>query len=396
MFERLKSEIGNRPKDKVNAEVIEIADKVVKPVKATRELEDKPQTTIECCVHCGSVAIKKHGKTKAGVQRYICKDCGKSFSENYGLITHYSHLSDWQWQELIRGTVDELSLTDIAKNIGVSVSTAWSCRMKIYQTLKSVYGYCDTFNSIVEADGKYERVSFKGKKDKKFFIEKLGRLPRHHRSKSERHEYLDKAGKYEELFKDNPRLLKEMIFGSQKRMLGRATIDTNHQHVCILTAIDRNNNIYIEPITAGTAKSQDVYDKLHGRIATNAVLVTDGHHSYKYFIRKDRLEHKKVIGGTYVSEAYNLATVNSLHRSMSNYIKRCKPATKYLDLYCMKFWWMQKNKDISNLKLVEKLYNIITGCVSYEARARMTRVTIKSLVSRELPIDTKGFYPKCA
>ena len=36
LFERLKSEIGNRPKDKVNAEVIEIADKVVKPVKKNK------------------------------------------------------------------------------------------------------------------------------------------------------------------------------------------------------------------------------------------------------------------------------------------------------------------------------------------------------------------------
>ena len=60
LFQRLKSEIGNRPKDNVNAEVIEIVDKVVKPAKLTRELEDKPQTTIECCVHCGSIAIKKH------------------------------------------------------------------------------------------------------------------------------------------------------------------------------------------------------------------------------------------------------------------------------------------------------------------------------------------------
>ena len=38
--------------------------------------------------------------------------------------------------------------------------------MKIYDTLKHIYGYCDTFNSIVEADGKYERISFKGCKDK--------------------------------------------------------------------------------------------------------------------------------------------------------------------------------------------------------------------------------------
>ena len=50
--------------------------------------------------------------------------------------------------------------------------------------LSVVYDQPDTFNSIVEADGKYEIISFKGKKDKDFFINKLGRLPRHHMSVS--------------------------------------------------------------------------------------------------------------------------------------------------------------------------------------------------------------------
>lgn len=104
------------------------------------EYEPKSQSTIECCLHCGSVAIKKYGKTTGGVQRYKCKDCDKTFTENYGLITHYSHLSDWQWREIIRGTIEGLSLTEIAKNIGTSASTVWSCRMKIYQTIKNIYG----------------------------------------------------------------------------------------------------------------------------------------------------------------------------------------------------------------------------------------------------------------
>ena len=33
-----------------------------------------------CCPECGSVAIQKWGKTLAGVGRWRCKDCGKSFT----------------------------------------------------------------------------------------------------------------------------------------------------------------------------------------------------------------------------------------------------------------------------------------------------------------------------
>ena len=362
------------------------------------EYEPKTQSVIECCLHCGSVAIKKHGKTTGGVQRYKCKDCNKTFTENYGLITHYSHLSDWQWKEVIRGTIEGLSLTEIAKNIGTSASTVWSCRMKIYQTIKNIYGYCDTFNNIVEADGKYERISFKGKKDKNFFVEQLGRLSRHHRSKKDRIEYLEACGKYDELLKTKPHLLKEMIYSSQKRMVGRDKIDIGHQHVCILTAIDRTNSIYIEPVTAGTAKSNDVYSKFIGKVTKDAVFVTDDHHSYKMFTRSEQIKHIRIESGAYTNSAFNLGRVNSLHSAIDRFFgsNEYKPATKYLDLYLMMFWWLQKNKDLNGRDLSQKLFDTMTGKVSMSERANMKRITIKSLVNRELPIDTKGFYPKCA
>ena len=125
-------------KGKNNNALKELIEKHI-PVKVgSGEYSAKPQSTIECCLHCGSVAIKKHGKTTGGVQRYKCKDCNKTFTENYGLITHYSHLADWQWKEVIRGTIEGLSLTEIAKNIGTSASTVWSCRMKIYQSIKNI------------------------------------------------------------------------------------------------------------------------------------------------------------------------------------------------------------------------------------------------------------------
>lgn len=148
--------------------------------------------------------------------------------------------------------------------------------------------YCDTFNSIVEVDGKYERISFKGCKDKSFFIDKLGRLPRHHRSRAQRIDYL--GDDYKKLFVENPSMLKEMIYSSQKRLVGRNTIDINHQHVCILTAIDRSNNIYVQPVSAGSAKSAIVYENLQSRITREAVLVTDEHNSYKYFCHKPIIE----------------------------------------------------------------------------------------------------------
>ena len=266
--------------------------------------------------------------------------------------------------------------------------------MKVYQTIKNIYGYCDTFNNIVEVDGKYERISFKGIKNKKWFIDKLGSLPRHHMSRADRHKYLDSCGKYEELFNTKPTILREMIYSSQKRLVGRATIDAYHQHVCIITAIDRTGNMYIEPITAGTAKAQDIYKKLTGRITHDAVLVTDEHNSYKYYTRKEQIEHIRIDSNTHTKGAYSLSRVNSLHSAIDRFFggKEYLPATKYLDLYLMMFWWLQKNKDLSQNDLYTLLFGIMTGCVDNSDRSKINKVTTKELVSRSLPIDTKGYY----
>ena len=355
-------------------------------------MADKPKSVIECCLHCGSIAIKKKGFTKGGVQRYLCKDCNKTFSENYGLITHYTHLSEWQWQEAIRASIEGISITDLAKNIGTSTSTAWLCRMKIYQLIKTVYENYDTCDGLVESDGKYLRISFKGCKDKSYFIDKLGRLPRHHRSRAERIEYL--GDDYIRLFKSNAHLLKEMIYSSNRRMVGRDTIDINHQHLCVLTAIDRNNNIIIEPTSSGTAKAHDVYSKFRSVITKDSVFITDEHNSYKYYCRRTQIEHVIVESTAHVSGAYSLSRVNALHSGIERFFgsKEYMPATKYIDLYLKMFWWLQKNKDCNTSELTDKLFKIVTGYVDNSVRSDISRTTIKGLVTRELPIDTKGFY----
>lgn len=56
------------------------------------------------------------------------------------------------------------------------------------------------------------------------------------------------------------------------------------------------------------------------------------------------------------------------------------------------FWWLQKNKDLSSKELTNILFKLVTGYVDNADRAKMTRTTIKDLVTKELPIDTKGYY----
>ena len=177
-------------------------------------------------------------------------------------------------------------------------------------------------------------------------------------------------------------------------MVGRDTIDINHQHVCILTAVDTANNIYIEPVTSGTAKATDINNSLSQRIDMQSLLVTDEHNGYKYLARKNCIKHIKVAGNMHSNGTFNLANVNSLHSAIDRFFgsKEYLPTTKYLDLYLIMFWWLQKQKDLNSNELVTRMFNIVTGHVSSETRANMARITIATLVTRKLPIDTKGYF----
>ena len=112
-------------------------DNITNPTESTNtKPPNKPKqdnSKVYCCPLCGSASYKKHGTTSTGMQRYICKDCGKTFSENYGDSLRYSHLTSDEWLNIIRGIVNNHSLPQIARDCGISKSTAWACRMKINQ-----------------------------------------------------------------------------------------------------------------------------------------------------------------------------------------------------------------------------------------------------------------------
>jgi transposase-like protein len=139
-------------------------DNISNPTNSTNTKPKQPPKTngskVYCCPLCGSGSYKKHGTTNTGMQRYICKDCGKTFSENYGDSLRYSHLTENQWMILLRGIVNNHSLPQIARDCDIATSTAWSCRMKVNQAIMTMYGYTDLFQGTTEADEYYCRAAF--------------------------------------------------------------------------------------------------------------------------------------------------------------------------------------------------------------------------------------------
>lgn len=342
---------------------------------------------IIACPHCGSVSIVKCGK-KDGKQRYKCKEkeCGKTFMQTTSTMFSHTRLNREQWLELLRGMVEGLSINKIADNIGMSGKAVWYNKNKVLTVLSEMFIDQDRFVDIVECDEYSVHLSFKGKKDPRFFIYHLGRMPRHNRSIEEKKEYLKKAGLWDELQADHQKL--EMLLHSKNRS-DNSMEGAQRDSVCILTGKDRSGNLFAKLVCVGSIARKHVIKHFDDRFESDAIMVTDGSTAYVWFAEERNLHHVKVNSKVHFNGPYNLSRINSLHSNLSKYWSEDSenlPATKYLDLSLMLFWWQEKNKDLTTKQQVEELY-------AYISSRTAEQLTYEKLQSRVLQLDTKGLIP---
>jgi len=382
LFNELLSSLDSLTDDQIRQLKSRLAEKGSGQEKVT----DTQGLTVEngqivACPHCGSTSIKKHGK-KDGRQRFRCKDCNKTFTLATNTLFRYSRLTDEQWKGLLQGIALNLSLTKIADNIGISVKAVWYNKQKVMSLLSEIFTAQDKFRDIAECDECFVHLSFKGKKDPRFFIDKLGRMPRHHRSTGEKIEYLQKSGLWNELQADPERL--DALLHGDKYLPG-----TYRDNVCILTGKDRSNNLFLSPICLGQMTGSHVTEHFKDRFESDAVMVTDSNNAYNWFAELENIHHEQLISELHVKGPYSLARINAIHSNLKAYwpVQRENlPSTKYLDLNLMLFWWLEKNKDLSTQQQIEELYAYITGC-------KGKFITYEQLKTRHLTLDTKGIIP---
>lgn len=336
------------------------------------------------CVHCGSINTKKHGKI-SGRQRFICKDCGKTFNTSTGAITSNSRLTTAQWKELIRGVVENLPIGEIAKNVGIARSSAWINKQKICYALMVLYGKQDNFVDIAECDEYYVPVSFKGKRDPDFFINTLNRMPRHHMTYEEKIEWLMKNDFWDELQND-PERLAYLLNSGDGYLRG-----ISRDQTCILTCQDRSGNLFMTPTCVSRPETEDIKKELQGRFASDSIFVTDSHNAYPSFAASEHIQHEQIESGKHANGPFNLGRINALHSDISSYWSKSAeraPATKYMDLSLILLWWLRKSKELTIHEKVDKLYEIVQD----------QHITVDALYedikNRELKINTKGYFPK--
>lgn len=340
---------------------------------------------VRCCPHCGSVAVIKNGKVK-GRQRYQCKDCKKTYGDTFGTIMFHSRVSADKWKQFISMTLHNNSIRRIAKDLSLNKSTVWFNRHRLCTAFKGAVDI-EGLTTIVEADEWYIPLSFLGLQDKEFFVETLGRMPRHNRNFAEKSKYVGDLGIKVEDVEDSDE--EQTSPSQQAQELNGLFAEEKHKRgisndlVAVLTCLDRAKANVLKPSCLGRITDQHLINDIGWYFQTDSVLVSDSHNAYNGFTSKMGIHWEKIPSGKHSRGAFNLANVNSFHSRLTDHFKPYKQvATKYLDNYLALFQWKDSRRRQATQTMTAEMLTYICGQVPL--------LQMKNLGRKWLTIDTKG------
>ena len=250
------------------------------------------------CPHCSSELISKNGKYN-GKQRYICKDCKRTFTDFTNSAVYRSKKSLDKWLKYAKCMIMGLSIRKSAKIVGINIATSFFWRHKILDCISAFLG-TGHVDGLIEADEVFFAESFKGTK--------TINMPResHKRGKS-----------------------------IKKRGISK-------EQICIATALDRQGNLIIEPLCKGRMTYKELENLYKGHIGENSILCTDSHKSYIRFATDFNLDHKRIKTGKHKEDIYHIQHINNLHSNLKRWMRRFNGvASKYISNYMHWFKWLR-------------------------------------------------------
>jgi len=254
------------------------------------------------CPHCSAPEFVKFGVDK-GLQRYRCKECGRTFNALTGTpLARLRHKEKWlKYSESIQ---QGHSLRSAAERCGVDLKTSFRWRHRFLALPES--HQAKLLSGVAEADETFFLHSEKGSRN-------ISRKPR------------KRGGK------------------ASKRGL-------SDEHVRVLVVRDRSG------VTMDSIMEEFTADRLQEKVSSvldkDIMLCTDGSPVYKAYARDNDVAHKAInlsAGTRVVDKVFHIQNVNAYHCRLKGWMHRFNGvATKYLHNY---LGWRRmlerKNKDLS-------------------------------------------------
>jgi transposase-like protein len=130
------------------------------PRHTVEQLVESLQGTVKRCPHCAHDTVRPWGRS-AGLQRYRCRQCGKTFNALTGTpLARLRHRE--QWLTFAEALIAGLSVRKAALRCGVDKNTAFLWRHRFLR--QPAEHKAKHESGIVEADETYFLESFKGRR----------------------------------------------------------------------------------------------------------------------------------------------------------------------------------------------------------------------------------------
>lgn len=257
---------------------------------------DNLKHTIEECPHCHSRHFVKNGKGNRGRQRYLCKDCHKSFEDTSKTFFFHSRINYNTWISFIGCEIVGLSLRKEEAICGVSKTTCFYMRHRLYKAL-SDYQDKRRLNGQCQIDCAYTSINLKGwKKD----------MPR----------FSKKRGKHKPDKK-------------HKQLRG-----ISHHKICLMTSIDENDHILFKIAGLGVEDS-DKYESFSSYFSKKASFICDEKRCIENFCKRHHYSYDVIPSGSFTSDSGNtLSLINQFHQEFSELIRKSHGiSTRHLQSY---------------------------------------------------------------
>ena len=285
--------------DLVPSQIAELIDKlkealsIVKTRKQTLSKVASYERENVKCIECGSDHVWKNGLSKNKIQTYKCKNCNKRFDDLTNTIFSGTHLTYEQIEIFLQCFKDKVSIRKTASRMKVNKKTVHLLRLKMMDSLKEIRENIQ-LQGQVESDEIYKSINLKGTKP--------SNMPR--------------ASK--------PRKSK-----------GTTTRGISSHKVCITSAIDENDNMFLEIAGTGPVTSNMVKQSLSPKMGDVTTLITDCKRSYESEANDNGWNLIQIKSSGYTDGTGNsLSNINSLHSGLSTFLSCFKGvSTKHLQGY---------------------------------------------------------------
>lgn len=247
--------------------------------------------SVSACPHCGGTALIRYG-TKRGKQRFLCKDCERTFVTTTNTVMCMSHYNKQTWQEVLEDTLAGNAMSFTEKRLGLSHQAVFHMRHKILIAMQDVMNDEPTMlGDVCELDETYVLESYKGTK----LAPGFGRKPRKHGAVA------------------------------QKRGI-------SDEYICLCTGVQRGKEAYVKSVNRARPSREELVSVFSGHVEEGALYLTDGLRGYDVLEDITDCSVKNV--ETEKSSFYHLNTVNNLHSFIKDRYKFYRGvATKYINRY---------------------------------------------------------------